>query len=523
MLLQSMGRSVPRAVRLVAHVLGALLALLILNGCLLFPNLAPSATLTATPSSGHAPLRVELDASESTDADGFIVAYRWTIEGALPRHGSQTEHTFMEAGTYAVELLLRDEDGAEAVETATIVVSPPNQAPTAMFTLAPAAAAIGETVWFDATSSEDADGSIDSYRWDFGDGALGGGDRASHSYAEAGTYTATLTVTDDDGGIAEVSRFILVAGDGQGPIASITPSQTTTAIGEMVQFDGSSSHSPTGEIVDYAWTFGDGSTGTGPVVGHAYASEGTFSVTLAITDNSGATATTSAQVTVGHSPEPSGDTITRSFWWSYDDVTRSLQVAIPSELYAWSVAQSRDTWPMRDYDEYVLNPLDDDLMARLAGKLSLGSYRATVENALAFVQMGIAYVPDPGLFEYPKYPVETLADEGGDCEDTAILYASLIRTLGHGALLVGVDTDGDNVSNHMVVFVPIDGTFNTCGMDCVWEYRGQIYALAETAVDGGYLPLGQDPWGLDASDILETWDVSRVDHAPRMIKRVVQP
>lgn len=52
------------------------------------------------------------------------------------------------------------------------------------------------TCSFDASGSSDSDGSISSYRWDFGDGTTGSGVTASHSYASAGTYRATLTVTD---------------------------------------------------------------------------------------------------------------------------------------------------------------------------------------------------------------------------------------------------------------------------------------------------------------------------------------
>ncbi len=86
------------------------------------------------------------------------------------------------------------------------------------------------------------------------------------------------------------------------------------------------------------------------------------------------------------------------------------------------------------------------------------------ECALAFVQATITYALDPGLFEYPRYPVETLVDLVGDCEDTAILYASLVRTLGQGALIVAVDTDRDGTADHMVTFVPVDQAYADAGV-----------------------------------------------------------
>jgi hypothetical protein len=61
-----------------------------------------------------------------------------------------------------------------------------------------------------------------------------------------------------------------------------------------------------------------------------------------------------------------------------------------------------------------------------------------IELAIAFVQ-GLDYVPDDigtGYDEYPKFPLETLYDQGGDCEDSSILLASLLRELGYGTVLV---------------------------------------------------------------------------------------
>lgn len=60
---------------------------------------------------------------------------------------------------------------------------------------------VGVAVNFDGTGSSDPDGSIDSYAWDFGDSSHGTGPNPTHSYAAAGTYTVTLTVTDNIGAI----------------------------------------------------------------------------------------------------------------------------------------------------------------------------------------------------------------------------------------------------------------------------------------------------------------------------------
>jgi DNA-binding beta-propeller fold protein YncE len=75
----------------------------------------------------------------------------------------------------------------------------PNQGPSASFAVAPAPPGLPSQ--FDASASSDADGTVVGYIWDFGDGAplQLGRPTMTHSYAKTGTYTARLTVTDDDG------------------------------------------------------------------------------------------------------------------------------------------------------------------------------------------------------------------------------------------------------------------------------------------------------------------------------------
>jgi PKD repeat protein len=82
-----------------------------------------------------------------------------------------------------------------------------NEAPTASFTIANS----GMTLSVDGSASTDADGSVASYAWDFGDGTTGTGATASHTYAAAGTYTVTLTVTDDDGATGTSTQQVSVS------------------------------------------------------------------------------------------------------------------------------------------------------------------------------------------------------------------------------------------------------------------------------------------------------------------------
>ena len=71
----------------------------------------------------------------------------------------------------------------------------PNQAPIPAFTVDPT----GLDVDLDASASDDPDGTIESWTWDFGDGSVGSGETVSHHYAAGGAYTVTLTVEDNRG------------------------------------------------------------------------------------------------------------------------------------------------------------------------------------------------------------------------------------------------------------------------------------------------------------------------------------
>ena len=163
-------------------------------------NHAPTASFTATPVSGTAPLAVSFDASASTDSDGSIATYAWTFGDGASGSGKTAAHTYTSAGTFTATLTVTDNLGATGTSTKTITVSAPaNRPPTASFTATPVTGTAPLAVSFDASASTDSDGSISSYAWTFGDGATGSGKTAAHTYTAAGTFTATLTVTDNLG------------------------------------------------------------------------------------------------------------------------------------------------------------------------------------------------------------------------------------------------------------------------------------------------------------------------------------
>ena len=299
---------------------GLLLSPLFLSGCVLntilddIVNSAPRSVIDAKPTEGQAPLTVSLDAHYSRDEDGSIVEYRWELGDPSTtgsQLGSACTHTYAYPGTYLVKLSVTDNVGATDSQQVAIVVK--YAPPIAQATVSNSTPYPGDTVTFDASDSYDVTGTIALYAWAFGDGATGDGVTVTHAYSQGGTYTARLTVTDNEGASSDTSLTVTVktgtsncGGDDCGggtstPFAVISglPSGCTGAkAGYPVTLDGSYSIPAVGKIVSYVWDFGDGSTGSGEFVTHTYSVAYRYTVSLSVTDEGGGTGTSYGVCTV---------------------------------------------------------------------------------------------------------------------------------------------------------------------------------------------------------------------------------
>lgn len=112
--------------------------------------------------------------------------------------------------------------------TSTTTTVPANQVPVASFTATPSSGQVPVAVAFDASASADADGTVVSYDWTFGDGTSATGATADHTYTAIGSYTATLFVTDDQGAVASTTRTISVTK------VTTTASPTSGPVGTVV-------------------------------------------------------------------------------------------------------------------------------------------------------------------------------------------------------------------------------------------------------------------------------------------------
>ena len=97
------------------------------------PNQSPTASFTANPTSGVAPLEVSFNASSSSDSDGSIISYEWDFKDGNTGNGQTVNHTFSSTGSYNVELTVTDNEGATDLDIKAIIVTTPEPTPETIF------------------------------------------------------------------------------------------------------------------------------------------------------------------------------------------------------------------------------------------------------------------------------------------------------------------------------------------------------------------------------------------------------
>ena len=157
-------------------------------------------------------------------------------------------------------------------------------------------------VVFDASASNDPDGSITNYSWSFGDGAetVTIGPIVMHAYPQEGTYETKLTVTDN-GNIKNTTKKDVAVKVNVPPVTSkpLAVIKVVSIDGLTVKLTGADSKVRSGgSIVSYAWTFEGEGSATGVSVQHTFAANGTYNVTLTVADDLGETNTTTVKITV---------------------------------------------------------------------------------------------------------------------------------------------------------------------------------------------------------------------------------
>lgn len=269
---------------------------------------------------------------------------------------ANTSHTYLSPGTYTATFTAKDALGITAAQPVIITIAP---LPTVTAAASPTTLTLGNATSFWANATGGA--APYKYSWTFGDGQVSALPDPTHTYAGPGVYSAQVILTDNGGHTASNSVNITV----NAPIGALAASFSATPQSGLVPLNVSFVSKVSGGTSPYTydWNFGDGSPlDSASNVSHTYATIGTFTATLTVTDMSGASTppysvtvtvkpgplslTLAATPTSGTSPltvdftsTPSGGDPPYTYAWSFGDGATS-DASDPSHVYNYTGSNS---------------------------------------------------------------------------------------------------------------------------------------------------------------------------------------
>ncbi len=174
-----------------------------------------------------------------------------------------------------------------------------NSPPIADFYYSPLSPSTTDSITFTSNSSDD-EGPIADFAWIFGDGGTSSRKNPVHSYNRPGSYVVKLTVTDENGTMDSCSKVLEIAN--RPPLVNFSnfPSSSSGMAVQLMD----ESQDPDGDLASWVWAFGDGASSQIRNPSHLYQSPGGYSVTLTVSDDSGASSSFSKLISVKRTEPP---------------------------------------------------------------------------------------------------------------------------------------------------------------------------------------------------------------------------
>ncbi|HSN61000.1 MAG TPA: PKD domain-containing protein, partial [Ferruginibacter sp.] len=219
-----------------------------------------------------------------TDTSIGADSYAWDFGDGNTSTLRSPSHTYASTGNFIVKLTVRNNTtGCEHTRTEQVVIVDEQ----ANFTASNLVICKKNSTTFNAVINNPA--GIVNFEWDLGDGTTATGNTLSHVYLLSGSYTVTLIITDAAGCRDTITKpnYIRV----NGPVADFNPSVPGSCLLTSITFTDLSVTDGTNAITTWNWNYGDGITAilTAPPFSHTYASQGSYSVSLMVTDAAGCT------------------------------------------------------------------------------------------------------------------------------------------------------------------------------------------------------------------------------------------
>jgi PKD repeat protein len=276
------------------------------------PNQLPTGFLSASNALvgnqfvGKVALPVKFDVSSYADPDGTLVSFKYQFGDGTSVTKTTNEvvtHVYTTAGVYSPSVTVIDNSGDAIIGSLLITIGTTNIAPQPKFAVVSTDLTTGKYIEFDPALSQDYDGTISTFTWDFGDGCTictaAGSGNPRHYFEVAGTYTVKLTVVDNSGASTAITKTVKITGApyvNQVPVGRIVADYDLyggPVIGYPVVFYPTGSYDPDGTIVSYKWELDDGSApiikSTPTPVTATYLNTANRTVKLTVTDDRGST------------------------------------------------------------------------------------------------------------------------------------------------------------------------------------------------------------------------------------------
>jgi PKD repeat protein len=257
-------------------------------------NVPPTITQMSAPLSLTQELAATFSAAATDPGPSDVLSYTWKFGNGDTATGSSVSYTYKYTGTFTVTLVVTDSDGASTTSTSTITIGKPTHSPE------------GSAIALSASSFPAPTGASftgATYAWTVTKNgsvfATGSAAKFTFTPDDTSSYVVTLTVTDAKGNSwTNVSQYVI---DNLPPTITSISAPSSVAKGATAAFAATATDPGQADMsagLVYSWRFGDTGTATGSSVNHVYASKGTFTVTLTVTDQEGAKTTSQFQITV---------------------------------------------------------------------------------------------------------------------------------------------------------------------------------------------------------------------------------
>jgi PKD repeat protein len=335
---------------------------------------APGASFTlAIPDPTNNPGTVQF----SSTSTGTIASYAWDFGDGTTSTEQNPTHVYAQSGTYTVNLTVTGPGGSNSAIPQQVTVTYP---PTALFQ-----ANVDPNNPLSVSFVDNSEGVVTSWAWDFGDGTTSTEQSPTHTYAAGGTYNVTLTATNAGGNsistipVTVTEPVVVVPPVAGFSYGALDPAQPLT-----IQFSDTS----TGDYDTYAWDFGDGVQSNEPNPSHTYATGGTPTVTLTVTNSATGVSNVYQEVITVQAPsEPPS----ASFTASVPDPAQPLTVQFNDfstgtfDSYQWDfgdgIGFSSDPNPIYTYSVGGTYPVTLTVTNSASGETSSFPLDVTVEAA----------------------------------------------------------------------------------------------------------------------------------------------